>query len=30
MVVHAGRESDPLGANVRAVAATRLDKDLGL
>ena len=30
IVVHAGRESGPLGANVRAVAATRLDKDLGL
>ena len=30
IVVHAGRDSGPLGANVRAVAATRLDKDLGL
>ena len=30
VVVHAGRDSFPLGANVRAVAATRLDKDLGL
>ena len=30
IVVHAGRESGPLGANVRAVAAARLDKDPGL
>ena len=30
VVVHAGRDSFPLGANVRAVAAARLDKDLGL
>ena len=30
IVVHAGRESYPLGARVRAVAATRLDTDLGL
>ena len=30
VVVHAGRDSFPLGAKVRAVAATRLDKDLGL
>ena len=30
IVVHAGRESYPLGAKVRAVAATRLDTDLGL
>ena len=28
IVVHAGQESYPLGANVRAVAATRLDEDL--
>ena len=30
IVVHAGRESYPLGAKVRGVAAARLDKDLGL
>ena len=30
VVVHAGRDSFPLGAKVRAVAATRLHKDLGL
>ena len=30
IVVHAGRESYPLGTSVRAVAAGRLDKDLGL
>ena len=30
ILVHAGRESGPLGPNVRAVAANRLDKDLGL
>lgn len=30
IVVHAGRESYPLRANVRGVAADRLDKDLGL
>ena len=28
IVVHAGRESYPLGANVRGVAAARLDEDL--
>ena len=30
IVVHAGRESYPLGARVRGVAAARLDKNLGL
>ena len=30
ILVHAGRESGPLGSNVRAVAAARLGKDLGL
>ena len=30
IVVHAGRESYPLGAGVRGVAAGRLDKDLGV
>ena len=30
VVIHAGRDSFPLGAKVRAVAAARLDKDLGL
>ena len=30
IVVHAGQESYPLGANVRGVAAARLDTDLGL
>ena len=30
MVVHAGRESYPLGAKVRGVAAARLVRDLGL
>ena len=30
VVVHAGRESYPLAANVRGVAAARLDVDLGL
>ena len=30
IVVHAGRESYPLGANVRGVAAARLDEDLDL
>ena len=30
IVVHADRESYTLGANVRRVAAARLDKDLGL
>ena len=30
VVIHAGRESYPLGANIRGVAAARLDKDLGL
>ena len=30
IVVHAGRESYPLGAKVRGVAAARLDTDLGL
>jgi predicted AAA+ superfamily ATPase len=30
IVVHAGRESYPLGPQVRAVAAARVDEDLGL
>ena len=30
IVVHAGRESYPLGAHVRGVAAGRLEKDLGM
>ena len=30
IVVHAGRESHPPGANVRGVVAGRLDRDLGL
>ena len=30
IIVHAAREPYPLGANVRAMAAARMDKDLGL